>query len=56
MTRGKIIPFPIERQDNNLEKDRCFRDAVDEILLGMDDFFANFDIFSGRRKATRKDK
>jgi len=56
MAGGKIIRFPVERRENytGFEKDRCFREAVDEILLGMEEFFENFDIFSGRRKNGKK--
>lgn len=56
MTRGKIIRFPVERRENytGFDKDRWFREAVDEILLGMEEFFENFDIFTGRRKKDKK--
>lgn len=53
---AKVIRFPIERRENftGFEKDRWFREAVDEILVGIDDFFANFDIFSGPKKGPGK--
>jgi len=52
VVQGKLIRFPVERRENytGFDKDRWFREAVDEILLGMEEFFDNFDIFSGRRK------
>ncbi|MGE5449810.1 MAG: hypothetical protein ACM3PA_00330 [Methanomassiliicoccales archaeon] len=55
---AKVIRFPVERRENytGFEKDRWFRESVNEILIGIEAFFDNYDIFSGRyKKAKDKD-
>ncbi|MGE5380908.1 MAG: hypothetical protein ACM3NT_07535 [Methylocystaceae bacterium] len=58
MAPAKIIRFPLERREvyTGFDKDRWFREAVDEIITGMDEFFEHFDIFSGRRKKPARKK